>query len=158
MACMGRKTIDFGIDLGTTNSVIACMERGELVLIRNQVTGGEVTPSAVKMDARGSVTVGQNAYNELEFDSDNVVGEFKRWMGNPELNGFPFKKAGKRMSAAELSAEVLKNLKGSAAARFGGEQVSAAVITVPAHFLIPACEDTKVAAKLAGIEVCPFIQ
>jgi molecular chaperone DnaK len=155
---MGRKTIDFGIDLGTTNSVVACMDRGELVLIRNQVTGSEVTPSAVKMDARGSVTVGQNAYNELEFDSDNVVGEFKRWMGNPELNGFPFKKAGKRMSAAELSAEVLKNLKGSAAARFGGEQVGAAVITVPAHFLIPACEDTKVAAKLAGIEVCPFIQ
>lgn len=155
---MGRKTIDFGIDLGTTNSVIACMDRGELVLIRNQVTGSEVTPSAVKMDARGSVTVGQNAYNELEFDSDNVVGEFKRWMGDPELNGFPFKKAGKRMSAAELSAEVLKNLKGNAAARFGGEQVSAAVITVPAHFLIPACEDTKVAAGLAGIEVCPFIQ
>ena len=51
---MGRKTIDFGIDLGTTNSVIACMDRGELVLIRNQVTGSEVTPSAVKMDARGS--------------------------------------------------------------------------------------------------------
>jgi hypothetical protein len=64
-------------------------------------------------------------------------------MGNPELDGFTFKKAGKRMTAAELSAEVLKNLKGSAAARFGGEQLSAAVITVPAHFLIPACEDTK---------------
>jgi molecular chaperone DnaK len=155
---MGRKTIDFGIDLGTTNSVIACMDRGELVIIRNQVTNSEVTPSAVKMDARGSVTVGQNAYNDLEFDPDNAVGEFKRWMGNPERDGFTFKKADKRMTAAELSAEVLKVLRGSAAARFGGEQVGAAVITVPAHFLIPACEDTKVAAKLAGIEVCPFIQ
>jgi molecular chaperone DnaK len=77
---MGRKTIDFGIDLGTTNSVIACMDQGELVIIRNQVTNSEITPSAVKMDARGSVTVGLNAYNELEFDPDNAVGEFKRWM------------------------------------------------------------------------------
>ena len=155
---MGRKTIDFGIDLGTTNSVIACMDRGELVIIRNQVTNSELTPSAVKMDARGSVTVGQNAYNELECEPDNTVGEFKRWMGNPELDSFTFKKAGKRMTAAELSAAVLKNLKGSVASRFGGEVLSAAVITVPAHFLIPACEDTKSAAKLAGIEVCPFIQ
>jgi molecular chaperone DnaK len=155
---MGRKTIDFGIDLGTTNIVIACMDRGELVIIRNQVTNSEVTPSAVKMDARGSVTVGQNAYNDLEEDPDNAVGEFKRWMGNPEVDGFTFKKAGKRKIAAELSAEVLKNLTGSATARFGDEQLSAAVITVPAHFLIPACEDTTAAAKLAGIKVCPFIQ
>jgi molecular chaperone DnaK len=155
---MVRKTIDFGIDLGTTNSVIACMDRGELVIIRNQVTNSEVTPSAVKMDARGSVTVGQNAYNELEFDPDNAVGEFKRWMGNPQVDGFTFKKAGKRMTAAELSGEVLKNLRRSAAVRFGGEELNAAVITVPAHFLIPACEDTRAAAKLAGIEVGPFIQ
>ena len=155
---MGRKTIDFGIDLGTSNSVIACMDHGELVIIRNQVANSEVTPSAVKMDARGSVTVGQSAYNELEFDPDNVASEFKRWMGNPELDSFTFKKASRRLTAAELSAEVLKNLKGSLATRFGGEEFSAAVITVPAHFLIPACEDTKAAAKLAGIEVCPFIQ
>ncbi|MGB8538680.1 MAG: Hsp70 family protein [Acidobacteriaceae bacterium] len=155
---MGRKTIDFGIDLGTTNSVIACLDRGELVIVRNQVTNSEVTPSAVKMDARGSVTVGQNAYNELEFDPDNAVGEFKRWMGNPQVDGFTFKKAGKRLTAAELSAEVLKNLKGSAATRFAGEHLDAAVITVPANFLIPACEDTTAAAKLAGIDLCPFIQ
>lgn len=155
---MGRNTIDFGIDLGTTNSEIACMDRGELVVVKNQVTSSEVTPSAVKIDARGSVSVGQNAYNDLEEDSENAVSEFKRWMGNPKHDGFTFKKADKRMTAAELSAEVLKNLKSSAAVRFGGEQISAAVITVPAHFLIPACEDTKAAAKLAGIEVCPFIQ
>ena len=157
---MGRKTIDFGIDLGTTNSVIACMDQGKLLIIRNQVTNSEITPPAVKMDARGSVTVGLNAYNELEEDPDNAVGEFKRWMGNPEVDGFPFKKVGRRMTAAQLSAEVLKVLKASVAAqgRFGGEQLGAAVITVPAHFLIPACEDTKVAAKLAGIELCPFIQ
>jgi molecular chaperone DnaK len=155
---MARKTIDFGIDLGTTNSVIACMDRGQLVIIRDQVNLSEVTPSAVKMDARGSVTVGQNAYNELESDSDNAVGEFKRWMGNPEHDSFTFKDAGKRMTAAELSAEVLKVLKGSAATRFGGEELTAAVITVPAHFLIPACEDTTNAAKLAGIEICTLIQ
>jgi molecular chaperone DnaK len=157
---MGRKTIDFGIDLGTTNSVIACMDQGELVIVRNQVTGSEITPSAVKMDGRGSITVGLNAYNELELESENVVGEFKRWMGNPEVDGFTFKRTGKRMTAAQLSAEVLKILKASVAVegRFSGEQLSAAVITVPAHFLIPACEDTKAAAKLAGIELCPFIQ
>ena len=111
------------------------------------------------MDARGSVTVGLNAYNELEEDPDNAVGEFKRWMGNPEVDGFTFKRAGKRMTAAQLSAEVLKILKDSVSrSRFGGEQLGAAVITVPAHFLIPACEDTRSAAKLAGIELCPFIQ
>src|ERR1700761_915950 len=132
---MALKTIDFGIDLGATNSVIACMDRGELVIIRNHVTSSEITPSAVKMDARGSITVGQNAYNELEIEPENAVGEFKRWMGNPHVDGFSFKKASRRMTAAELSAEVLKVLKSNAAVRFGGETLRAAVITVPAHFL-----------------------
>jgi molecular chaperone DnaK len=62
------------------------------------------------------------------------------------------------MTAAELSAEVLKTLKASASSRFGGEEVTAAVITVPAMFLIPACEDTKTAAALAGIKVSPLLQ
>jgi molecular chaperone DnaK len=155
---MRRKTIDFGIDLGTTNSVIACMDQGKLVIIRNQLTNSEITPSAVKMDARGSVTVGQNAYNHLEEDPENTVGEFKRWMGNPGVDSFLFKKAGKRMTAAELSAEVLKVLKGSVGPRFDGEELTASVITVPAHFLIPSCEDTTRAAMLAGIDPCPFIQ
>ncbi|MFB3812670.1 MAG: Hsp70 family protein [Terriglobales bacterium] len=155
---MGRTTIDFGIDLGTTNSEIACMDNGELVVIKNTMTGSEVTPSAVKVDARGTIVVGQNAYNELEYDPDNAVGEFKRWMGNADHDGFMFRKSGKRMTAPELSAEVLKVLKSSASSRFGGEEISAAVITVPAMFLIPSCEDTKAAARLAGIELCPLLQ
>src|SRR5208283_605527 len=105
---MGRTTIDFGIDLGTTNSEIACMDKGELIVVKNLVTSNEVTPSAVKVDAKGAISVGQSAYNELELDPDNVIGEFKRWMGNPEHDGFTFTKSRKRMTAAELSAEVLK--------------------------------------------------
>ena len=155
---MGRTTIDFGIDLGTSNSEIACMDHGELMIVKNMVTSSEVTPSVVKIDSRGTVVVGQNAYNELEYDPDNVASEFKRWMGNPAHDGFVFNKSQRRMTAAELSAEVLKALTASASSRFGGEQVRAAVITVPAMFLIPACEDTKAAARLAGIEACPLLQ
>jgi len=154
---MARTTIDFGIDLGTTNSEIACMDNGELVVIKNELTGSEVTPSAVKVDAKGTIVVGQNAYNELEYDPDNAVGEFKRWMGNGDHDGFMFKKSGRRMTAPELSAEVLKVLKASASSRFGGEDIGAAGITVPAMFLIPSCEDTKAAARLAGIDFCPFL-
>jgi molecular chaperone DnaK len=154
---MARTTIDFGIDLGTTNSEIACMDKGELVVVKNIVTSSEVTPSAVKIDGKGSVIVGQNAYNELEYDPDNAVGEFKRWMGNSDQDGFTFQKSQRRLTAAQLSAEVLKTLKASASSRFG-EEVAAAVITVPAMFLIPACEDTKAASKLAGINVCPLLQ
>ena len=155
---MGRTTIDFGIDLGTTNSEIACMDKGELVVVKNMVTSNEVTPSVVRVDARGSVVIGQNAYNELEYDPENTVSEFKRWMGNPSHDGFIFLKSQKRMTASALSAEVLKALKASASSRFGGEEVESAVITVPAMFLIPACEDTKAAAKLAGINNCPLLQ
>jgi molecular chaperone DnaK len=126
--------------------------------VKNMVTSSEVTPSVVKIDSRGTVVVGQNAYNELEYDPDNVASEFKRWMGNPSHDGFVFRKSQRRMTAAQLSAEVLKALTASASSRFGGEQVRAAVITVPAMFLIPACEDTKAAARLAGIEACPLLQ
>src|ERR1051326_4048790 len=155
---MARSTIDFGIDLGTTNSEIACMDRGELEVIKNAISNSEVTPSVVKIDARGRLIVGQSAYNDLEYDRDNVASEFKRWMGNPQHDTFTFRKSGKTLRAAELSAEVLKVLKASASARYGGEEISAAVITVPAMFLIPACEDTKAAAKLAGIDICPLLQ
>lgn len=86
------------------------------------------------------------------------MSEFKRWMGNANHSGFTFKKSGRRMTGAELSSEVLKVLKASASSRFGNEEIGAAVITVPAMFLIPSCEDTKSAAKLAGIEVCPLLQ
>jgi molecular chaperone DnaK len=134
------------------------MDRGELVAIKNAMTASEVTPSVVKIDGRGSIIVGQNAYNELELDPDNAVSEFKRWMGNPQHDGFRFRKSGKVLTAAELSAEVLKVLKASASSRFGGEEIRAAVITVPAMFLIPACEDTKAAARLAGIDVGPLLQ
>jgi len=153
---MGRMTIDFGIDLGTTNSVIAVAEQGEVTVIKNSITQSDVTPSAVMLDKRGTVTVGQNAYQEIESYPDNAVREFKRWMGNGDRDKFHFIAADRLMSGAELSSEILKSLKADATERFGN--LSAAVITVPAIFPIPACEDTKKAARLAGIEVCPLLQ
>jgi len=155
---MTRNTIDFGIDLGTTNSVIACMDRGELVVVKNAVTGSEITPSAVKVNAKGTIIVGQNAYDEAEFDANNVATEFKRWIGNGEHSEFHFEKSGKRMTAAGLSSEVLKVLRASASSRFQDEDLRASVITIPAMFPIPACEETVAAAKLAGIETCPLLQ
>ena len=154
---MGRTTIDFGIDLGTTNSVIAVAEQGEVVVVKNSITSSDLTPSAVMLDQRGTVSVGQMAYQELVADPENAVAEFKRWMGNGEYDAFHFSRANKRMTAAQLSAEVLKSLRADASERFG-EDIRAAVITVPAMFPIPACEDTKLAARLAGIEVCPLLQ
>jgi len=155
---MTRNTIDFGIDLGTTNSVIACMDRGELAVVKNAVTGSEITPSAVKVNAKGTIIVGQNAYDEAESDASNIATEFKRWIGNGGHSEFHFEKSGKRMTAAGLSSEVLKVLKASASSRFQDEDIRASVITIPAMFPIPACEETVAAAKLAGIEICPLLQ
>ena len=155
---MGRTTIDFGIDLGTSNSEIACMDHGELTIVKNMVTSSEVTPSVVKIDSRGTVVVGQNAYNELEYDPDNVASEFKRWIGKPFARWVRIQEVTTAHDCGAIIGGGLKALTASASSRFGGEQVRAAVITVPAMFLIPACEDTKAAARLAGIEACPLLQ
>ena len=77
---MARRTIDFGIDLGTTNSEIACLEKGEVRVFKNYKRE-EATPSVVRMDEKGTIIVGRNAYKRLEDDPDNTVAEFKRWMG-----------------------------------------------------------------------------
>lgn len=147
---MTRDTIDFGIDLGTTNSSIAVLEKhGPRMLPNNE--GAECTPSAVSLDSNGAVRVGSEAKNRLVGDPENSVSEFKLWMGTTQTK--TFHRAKRTFSAEQLSAEVLKVLKDSAK-----EDLQAAVITVPAAFDQPQSEATRRAAQIAGINVSPLLQ
>ena len=153
---MARRTIDFGIDLGTTNSEIACMENGEARVLKNYKRE-EYTPSVVRIDEKGTVIVGRKAYERLVDDPDNTVGEFKRWMGTHQVK--EFKLSGKKLTPEELSAEVLKDLKVTAKANLSqDEEVNCAVITVPCNFEIVQCEATQRAASLSGIKYAPLLQ
>jgi molecular chaperone DnaK len=142
---MPRITIDYGIDLGTTNSSIAVLGRNGPEVIRNK-EGHELTPSAVYIDRGGEIQVGKAAKDKLFSDSDNSACEFKRWMGTPQSKRFG--RSGRTMSPEELSAEILKRLRQDAMSR--GEEIDAAVITVPADFDLPGSQATKRAAELAG--------
>ena len=148
------RTIDFGIDLGTTNSAIARALGDELRVFKNR-DQKDVTPSAVYIGKNGRTIVGQKAYNQLFEDPENVAVEFKRWMGQGDRKRFPA--AGIERSAEELSAEVLKAL-GEDVARNAHETIAAAVITVPAAFGQLQCEATARAAKLAGLTSTLLLQ
>lgn len=149
---MTRATIDFGIDLGTTNSSIAVLVDGRPQPLRNNEQQ-EITPSAVMADRNGAISVGQRAYRMSELRPGSVAREFKRAMGTERT----FSISGRTMSPEELSAEVLKTLR-SDVQRLLGEDLRAAVITVPAMFTITACDATIRAARLAGIEESPLLQ
>lgn len=151
---MPRATIDFGIDLGTTNSEIALVEEGTARIIRNGLRD-EATPSAVRIDSRGTIIVGRQAYNHRVDDPENTYIQFKRLMGTQQV--LSFKSSGRRTKPEELSAEVLKSLLRDVG-RETGEELSAAVITVPAMFEIPQCDATRRAAELAGITCSPLLQ
>jgi len=73
---MARSTIDFGVDFGTTNSAIACLNHDRVEVIKNSLTQSDLTPSAVVVDGKGAVIVGEAAYRKLEFDPDNSIGGF----------------------------------------------------------------------------------
>lgn len=152
---MGRGTIDFGIDLGTTNSEIACMDKEEVKVFKNYL-GADFTPSVVRMDHKGTIRVGRKAYERLVDDDENTVGEFKRWMGTHQVK--EFKSCGKTLKPEELSAEVLKDLKITAKKYLPDEEINCAVITVPCNFEIVQCEATQRAASLAGIKYAPLLQ
>ena len=153
---MNRRTIDFGIDLGTTNSEIACMENGEVRVFKNYKRE-EFTPSVVRIDEKGTVRVGRKAYERLVDDPDNTVGEFKRLMGTQQVKEFVL--SNKKLNPEELSAEVLKDLKITAKKNLPEEdEISCAVITVPCNFEIVQCEATQRAAKIAGIKYAPLLQ
>lgn len=151
---MNRATVDYGIDLGTTNSEVALFNGTAPEIIKNN-EGAEITPSAVWMDKNGRLHVGKLAKQRLEDDPDNAFCEFKLQMGSP--TEYTFARTGRTMKPEDLSAEVLKSLKGDVQ-RLRGEELGAAVITVPAAFELPQCDATNKAARLAGFQFSPLVQ
>ena len=151
---MSRSTIDYGIDLGTTNSAIAVLKGIAPEIIKNN-SDGDITPSAVSIDKKGVLQVGQRARNRLLSSPEDAVVEFKRRMGSDQR--YEFKSSGQSRSPEELSAEVLKSLRADVQQRVG-EQIEAAVITVPAAFELHQCEATLRAAQLAGFKQSPLLQ
>src|SRR5690348_3300764 len=158
-----------GIDLGTTNSVIAVMEGGEPVVIPNS-EGSRTTPSVVAFTKSGERLVGQVAKRQSVTNPKNTVFSIKRFMGrrfdevNDELKMVPYAvEAGtggvqvaiegdKKYSPPEISAMILQKLK-QAAEDYLGEKVERAVITVPAYFNDAQRQATKDAGKIAGLTV-----
>lgn len=153
---MSRTTIDFGIDLGTTNSAIAVL-RGTIPDIIKNNNDSDITSSTIHINQQGRIQIGQRARNRLEDErsAGDVYIEFKRRMGTDYV--YEFRSAGLSRSPEELSAEVLKSLRGDAQQRLG-EDLKAAVITVPAAFEQRQCTATKKAGELAGLAQCPLLQ
>lgn len=146
--------VNYGIDLGTTNSAIAKYE-GDAVRVFKSRDQMDVTPSVVRLEKSGRIIVGKRAYNTLFSDPDNVAAEFKRWMGQSDRKNFLA--VGKLLSAEDLSAEVLKSLIEDAR-RQTTDTINAAVITVPAAFGQLQCEATARAASLAGLKQAHLLQ
>src|SRR5881296_1579250 len=161
-----------GIDLGTTNSVVAVMEGGEPVVIANQ-EGGRTTPSVVAFTKGGERLVGQVAKRQAVTNAENTVYSIKRFMGRryeevtEEMKMVPYKVtskngdarvdiSGKEYSPPEISAMILQKLK-SAAEDYIGQKIDKAVITVPAYFNDSQRQATKDAGRIAGLEVLRII-
>ncbi|MBK7996245.1 MAG: Hsp70 family protein [Blastocatellia bacterium] len=147
-------TINYGIDLGTTNSAIAKYENNDVKVFKNR-DQMDVTPSVVRIEKSGRIIVGKRAYQLLYEDFENVDSGFKRWMGQSDPRYF--KAANKSLTAEELSAEVLKSVLEDAR-QASDEQISSSVITVPAAFGQLQCEATARAANLAGLAESPLLQ
>ena len=161
-----------GIDLGTTNSVIAVMEGGEPVVIPNS-EGSRTTPSVVAFTKSGERLVGQLARRQAAVNPENTVSSIKRFMGrkfvevDSERKIVPYEvkpgkddrvvvkipNADKEFTPEELSAMILQKLKSDAEA-YLGEKVTDAVITVPAYFNDSQRQATKNAGQIAGLNVC----
>src|SRR2546430_2334695 len=162
-----------GIDLGTTNSVVAVMEGGEPVVITNP-EGGRLTPSVVAFTKAGERLVGQVAKRQAVTNPENTVFSIKRFMGrkydevNEEMKMVPYQvvrasngdarinAGGKEYSPPEISAMILQKLK-QAAEEYLGSAVSKAVITVPAYFNDAQRQATKDAGQIAGLEVMRIV-
>ena len=153
---MERTTFDFGIDLGTTNSAIAVLDGVTPQIIKNN-DDKDITPSAVYIKKSGQIYTGDRAKSALERDisANDTFVEFKRRMGSDFEYVFPA--SGQRKRPEELSAEILKSLRGDVAQRTG-EDVRAAVITIPAMFEQAQCAATKKAGTLAGFEQTALLQ
>jgi molecular chaperone DnaK len=162
-----------GIDLGTTNSVVAVMEGGEPVVITNP-EGSRITPSVVGFTKSGERLVGQVAKRQAVTNPENTIFSIKRFMGrkydevNEEMKMVPYtisrasngdvrvSAAGKEFSPPEISAMILQKLK-QAAEQYLGITVTKAVITVPAYFNDAQRQATKDAGQIAGLEVMRIV-
>src|SRR5438034_936680 len=163
-----------GIDLGTTNSVVAVMEGGEPIVITNS-EGGRTTPSVVAFAKDGSRLVGQVAKRQAVTNPENTIYSIKRFMGrrfsevSEEIKQVPYKvqgtgtggdvrivAGGKEWSPPEISAMILQKMKQSAE-DYLGQKVEKAVITVPAYFNDSQRQATKDAGKIAGLEVMRIV-
>lgn len=159
---MARTKIDYGIDLGTTNSAISRMEKGSVEIIKALPDRKkETTPSCVSFRNNGSILVGDPAYANYRSESLkslsgskplNSFVEFKRTMGTDKR--FSVSNVNKEFSSEELSAEVLKRLK----EYVQDENINAAVITVPAAFKNNQIDATRRAGKLAGFDHVEVLQ
>lgn len=141
-----------GIDLGTTNSVVAVMEGGEPTVITNQ-EGSRLTPSVVGFAKNGERLVGQLAKRQAVSNPDRTISSIKRHMGE---GSYRVTVDGKKYSPEEISAMILQKLKADAEA-YLGETVSQAVITVPAYFNDSQRQATKDAGKIAGLDVLRIV-
>lgn len=140
-----------GIDLGTTNSVVAVMEGGEPTVITN-AEGSRLTPSVVGFSKTGERLVGQLAKRQAVSNPENTIASIKRHMGEDykvDVNG-------KKYTPQEISAMVLQKLKEDAEG-YLGEKVTQAVITVPAYFSDSQRQATKDAGKIAGLDVLRIV-
>ena len=162
-----------GIDLGTTNSVVAVMEGGDPKVITNP-EGGRTTPSVVAFTKSGERLVGQVAKRQAITNPENTIYSIKRFMGRrydeipDEIKTVPYKVVsatngdcrvmaqGKEYSPPEISAMILQKMR-DAAAEYLGESVTQAVVTVPAYFNDSQRQATKDAGKIAGLEVLRIV-
>ena len=140
-----------GIDLGTTNSVVAALEGGESSVIPN-AEGSRTTPSVVAFSKGGEVLVGEVAKRQAITNPDRTIRSIKREMGTGERHEID----GKAYSPQEISARILMKLKSDAEA-YLGDKVTEAVITVPAYFDDAQRQATKEAGQIAGLEVLRII-
>ena len=158
-----RQKIDYGIDLGTTNSAIARMEGGDAVILKSDDNQMDTTPSCVSFKKNKSIFVGQHARNAVDSEAvaafkqrtkakQNSYQEFKRTMGTDHL--YPCANMERSFSSEELSADVLKKLRGYVR----DESIESVVVTVPAMFRQNQLDATQKAAELAGFKYCELLQ
>ena len=140
-----------GVDLGTTNSLVAVWREGKSELILNAL-GYALTPSCVSIDESGEILVGLAARDRMMTHPHHTMAAFKRYMGTQKELAL----AGKRFRPEELSALVLKSLKADAEA-YLGEPVTEAIITVPAYFNDTQRKATRLAGELAGLKVARLL-
>jgi molecular chaperone DnaK len=170
---MSSKEKIIGIDLGTTNSCVAIIEGGEVIVLANS-EGGRTTPSVVAFTEKGEVLVGQTAKNQMITNPENTIRSVKRFMGRKfdeidsekRLVPYTLKESGgksiviktreKDYRPEEISARILQKMK-QTAEDYLGQTVTKAVITVPAYFNDEQRQATKDAGKIAGLEVMRII-